>query len=260
MERARLVRPGVVGGELGVTLVADRPGLSLAEELTEEAEHLGRRLGHRVLALPGAVGVLNPHARAVVSVYGPRVDQPALLREVAAVPVRPQLNVLDGVEVDADDLARRGWRRQGSCTHVVASTAGLRTTVRLERVLEPTLPEAVAVMDAAFGVADSDEVLPAGVTRVPGLALFLDRDEAGRAHGVVGVRLRRRGALVFGLGVLADGRRRGTGRRLVEGAAGWARLHGRTELHAHAEQDSLPFWSRTGFAPRGRWTAFDPVG
>ncbi len=253
-----MVGQGVVGqGLVGQGLVVT----ALARELTAEADHLAARLGYPVVTVPGAAGVLNPTARAVVTVFSDRVNQKALVKQVSTVPVRPQLLVLDGVPVNANDLRRRGWEEQPisvrltGCVNVVAAAA----SHRVRQVAEADLPVVRRVMDLAFGDDDADEILPDGVTGVPGLQLVLAEDDEGGVVGVAGVRLRRKGALVFGVGVLPHTRRAGHGAALVGTCARWAQALGERELHCDAEQSALGFWEGLGFAERTRWRTFDPV-
>ncbi|MDP9443926.1 MAG: GNAT family N-acetyltransferase [Actinomycetota bacterium] len=234
---------------------------ALAQELTAEADHLAARLGYPVVTVPGAAGVLNPTARAVVTVFGARVNQRALVKQVSTVPVRPQLLVLDGVPVDADDLRRGGWEEQPISVRLTGSVdavAGAASN-RVRQVAEADLPVVRTVMDLAFGDDDAEEILPDGVTRVPGLQLLLAEDDDGAVVGVAGVRLRRNGALVFGVGVLPHARRAGHGAALIGACARWVQARGERELHCDAEPSALRFWQGLGFAERTRWRTFDPV-
>jgi aminoglycoside 6'-N-acetyltransferase I len=74
-------------------------------------------------------------------------------------------------------------------------------------------------------------------------AVFLARDDSGRSLGFVEVRLREyaEGATTSPVGflkgwyVLAEARRRGIGRRLVEAREEWARTMGCTEMASNTE-------------------------
>ena len=190
------------------------------------------------------------------------MDHPARVREVSALPVRPQLLVLHGGPVDAEDLRRRGWREEVASVHLSASAdqlVGVRSA-GIRQVREADLPVARTVMDLAFGEHDSALVLPDGVTRTPDLRVLLAQDDDGYPVGVAGFRLRRQGALLFGVGVLRHARHHRVGRALVAACAAWALEHGETVLHCRAEPGALSFWQGLGFVEHSRWRSFEPAG
>ncbi len=256
----RLVTPVAPGApaQPSCPTVERASGAALATSLLEEAADLGRRLGHPVLALTGAAGVLNPAARPVVRVFDV-VDQEALVAQVEELPHRSQLFVLEGVTVDTARLERRGWRLEPGWVTDCSAPVDLPwpCTGDVLRVTEDDLPAVRSVLDQAFQDDRSGDFLPSGVTGSPGLQLLLQRAD-GRPVGTIGVRLRPDGALVFGLGVLPDARRQGHALALVGAAAQQARAQGCRTLHVQSEESALGFWTAAGFVARTRWRSFTP--
>lgn len=228
-------------------------------DLRAGADSLSRRLGVPVVATPGASGLLNPHTRASVWVHDP-VVWPDLLGELTGTPVPPELLVAPHVAADPAALDAAGYRPTGTLTRVHRPLHAGDVVARAGRAaVAADLPALRRLQERCFGGADGALYLPAVLLDLPGVHLrLLDAPDGGPA-GLVGVRLRQRDALVFGLATCPDRRGRGHGGALLRAALSWAAEQGAGAAVADVDAPPGALWRRAGFRPGTTWTRFSPA-
>jgi GNAT superfamily N-acetyltransferase len=232
----------------------------LITQLVEDTGHLADLLGRPPIRTSGASGVLNPDTVSVIRVWDPAVDLDALLEELTALPILPDLLVLRTVNLDARLRASR-WHPGEEVVCVrhdqPVSLDRARPTGYSARALgRADLPAVRSLLDDCFDTDDSVEHLPDSVLDVPGLQLLAAVDRTGRLAATVGTRPTRTGALLFSLATARAHRGRGLAARLVAEARQSALRQGASHLSCDISFDLLPFYQGLGFRSHSHWQRY----
>jgi len=161
-------------------------------------------------------------------------------------------------------LRRHGWMSTDSVdrlscelspwTHRGASSN--RALIRSVALAD--LPKLRALHVVSFDDEDSVDYLPDSLLDIADLRMFVATApaDAQTLLGAVGVRLRHRGALVFGLATLPEARRSGIATALVSHSLAWAAEHGAPFALADVDLPVPSFWAALGFTTTSRWLRF----
>jgi len=235
----------------------------VTEDLVGETAYLAEALRQPLVRTAGATGILNSVAPSTVWVVGD-LDIDELVAEIVDCDPAPEVMVPYGSIQLASRLARHGW----DFTHVVDRLRRdlTPTTDPIPRFDQPgTVPIRAAAYDdlpvlrslyvEAFEAEDSAEYVPDELLDVPDLALFVAEEptDPDLVVGTVGVRLRHRGALIFGLAVTPEHRRRGLATALIARSLTWAAGQGAPYALADVDAPAPLLWHRLGFESTSRW-------
>jgi GNAT superfamily N-acetyltransferase len=234
-------------------------------DLLAEAAFLSRELGHARVRTPGTAGILNDSAPSTVWVHD-EVDVDALLREVDGWHPCPGVMVPEHADSVADALDARGWdtgslvERFWRRLETPSFSRSSQTDVLVRAATRADLPALRRLHVLSFGADDSADYLPDAIFDVPALCLFLavSPTSAGEVLGAAGVRLRHRGALVFGLATAPQHQRRGIGAGLVAECMDWAAAHGAPFAVADVDAPASSLWAQLGFQMYDRWRRCSP--
>lgn len=225
---------------------------AVVADLEGESRALAGVLQQHQVSTPGAAGLLNRLSRSTVWVHGP-VDVARLLDELEACAPVPDLQVAEHLDLDADLLRARGWADGGTLHRLRIDLPPVPGGVVEGRCARPCdLPGLRALHARAFG--DAEAYLPDLLLAMPDLQLRLIDGPDGRPVSACGVRLRHRGAFVFGLATLPEAQGQGLATAVLRGCLRWAAGCGAPFALADVVGPVPVLWGRTGFVPSGRWT------
>lgn len=229
----------------------------VVDDLQAETRALSEAMHQPRVTTAGACGLLNRLSRSTVWVHG-QVDLPLLLAELAHCAPVPDLQVAEHLQLDVAALQAGGWTG-GVPSHRLRAELPASCGTPVGRTARwEDLPALRALHARAFG--DAEGYLPDLLLTLPGLQLRLLEDADGRPLATCGIRLRHRGAFVFGLATRPEEQGRGLGTALLRGCLRWAAEQGAPFALADVTGRVPGLWARAGFVTHGAWTRWTAPG